>query len=397
MTGVPLRPKKPYFASGPCNKHPHFSGLTLESRALLSRTHRSKAAERRLKYAFILTKTLLAIPDNYKLCMIPGSNTGVIECAIWNMLGLRNIDVMCWDPYGDLWYKNITEELKLTRMVYVNKISCPKGQAPFQEQLYHNPDNDLVFVWNATPTGVCIPNLDWINVERDGLTIVDATSAVFGLHCDWNKIDVLGFSWQKMLGGEGGLGMMVLSPRAIQRINGYHPERPIPTLYRIRDTKTGKFNLALAEGRSINTYSLLLLEDYIMALEWVTEIGGVAATCAIVRKNHKIICDWVNTQDWIDFIVDKDQKEYRSPTTSALRITNGYDKTDGVKALINFITGVLEGAQIAYDIKGHKSLPNTLRIWTGPTICPNDLKLLLEWITWCKDNPNYFIEPKKKR
>ena len=367
----PEKPKCPFFSSGPCKKHPFYSNNIIK-RAFTSRSHRSKDVINRLKHALYLTYKILKIPNNYKICMMPGSDTGAMETAIWNLLGYKNIDCFIWGPYGNKWYTDIVNELKLNKKVNVNKISQIYGLAPTKSQLTHNINNDLVIVWNETPTGVYIPDFNWISNDRNGLVIVDGTSGVFGLSINWEKIDVLTFSWQKMLGGEAGNGMLILSPRAIKRLENYIPEHPIPSIYHLKDTN-GKVNYSIFEGQTNNTYSVLLLEDYIMSLEWVEYVGGIGKLQRRVKENFKVIDEWIKGKYWVDYVIQDEYREFRSPVNTCLKF-----KTENIR---NIIIKELEKNNVAYDIKGHVSMGSTvLRIWSGPTINAKDLKSLLKWI-----------------
>lgn len=367
-----IKPKYPFFSCGPCKKHPYFNSSLIQ-RALTSRSHRSVEAVDKLKTALNLTKKILQIPDDYHICMMSGSDTGAMETAIWNLLGYKDIDCWVMGPYSNRWYTDIVDELKLNKRVSVNKVESKYGFAPDNNLLVHNPNNDLVFVWNETPTGVYIPNFDMIHKDRDGLVIVDATSSIFGLHIDWYNIDVLTYSWQKMVGGEAGNGMLILSPRAMKRLNDYIPEHPIPSLYRLR--KNGKINYSIFEGVPNNTYSLLLLEDYIMGLEWVNDIGGIKTLQHKVQNNFETVDHWIQQKQWINFLLSDKHKEYRSPISTCLIIK------DLLK--YNKIIHLLKTEDVAYDISGHRSMPQgVIRIWIGPTIDNNDIQTLLDWIEW---------------
>ena len=367
-----VKPKYPFFSSGPCKKHPHFDNSLIQ-RALTSRTHRSVEAVNKLKMAFNLTKKVLQLPDDYHICMMAGSDTGAMETAIWNLLGYKDIDCWVWGPYSNLWYTDIVDELKLNKRVNVNKVECQYGLAPDKIHLIHNPNNDLVFVWNETPTGVYIPSFDMIHKDRNGLVIVDATSSIFGLPIEWDNIDVLTYSWQKMIGGEAGNGMLILSPRAMKRLNDYIPQHPIPSLYQLR--KNGKTNYSIFEGVTNNTYSLLSLEDYIMSLEWISDMGGVEKLQNKVKNNFQTVDNWIQDKQWINYFLPDKYKEYRSPINTCLKLKD----SSNYKKIID----LLKKENVAYDISGHKSMPHgVIRIWIGPTIDNNDIKNLLNWIEW---------------
>ena len=361
------KPKKPFFSSGPCNKHPNYN-ISLLERAFTSRSHRSKDGVERYNKMVGLTREILNIPENFFICMIMGGCTAAMETAIWNLLGYIDIDSIVMDPFSKKWYSDIVDELKLDKKVNVNVNMCKYGNSP--KNIKHNPKNDIIFVWNATPTGVYIPNLNWIKNKREGLVIVDGTSITFGLPVDWDKIDVLAYSWQKILGGEAGHGMLILSERAIKRLEIYTPEYPIPTLYQLK--KNNKIKYQIFKGGTNNTFSFIALEDHLMALEWVKDIGGVKSLSKKIINNYNEIKKWVHKSDWVNFVLGEEYKEFRSPINSCIEIKN-IQREDLIK--------ILEENKVAYDIKGHKSMPsNIIRIWNGPTVDIDDIKYLLEWL-----------------
>ncbi len=366
------KPVGPDFSSGPCAKRPGWTVAALNN-ATVGRSHRSGLCKKRIAQALDETRELLGIPDDYLIGIVPGSDTGAMEMAIWNLLGARAIDVLCWESFSEDWKTDVIKHLGLEATVH----AADYGQLPDLSNVNFN--NDVVFVWNGTTSGVCVPNADWIASDRDGLTICDATSAVFAMDLDWSKLDVVTYSWQKALGGEAGFGMMILSPRAIERLNTYMPSWPLPKLFRLR--KGTQINEGIFKGETINTISMLCVEDYLDALAWTKQNGGLAGLIERSKNNLLAITEWVEQIDWIDFLAD--HSDYRSSTSVCLKISADWfqvlsqdEQTACMKSLIRY----LEDEQVAYDINAYRSAPPGLRIWGGATVETSDLKLLFPWI-----------------
>ena len=357
------KPNYPYFSSGPCRKYSSFDLKNLGT-AIMHRAHKSKDAVNRLLEVKNLTKEILQVPEGYEIILTPGSDTGAMESCIWCMLGERKVDIMSCEYFGQKWTNDIVHQLKLDSNVY----EVEYGQSPDLEK--YNSNNDLVFVLNATTSGVYVPKFDWIPEDRNGITICDATSGLFAMDVDWDKLDATTFSWQKMLGGEAGFGMIVLSPRAIDRLNNYHPDRAIPIVLNLK--KGGKFYKDMAQGWTVNTFSLLVLEDCYYALKDLQEKGGVKYAVDKVKNSYQVIENYVDNYDWINFLV-KD-KTYRSPISVTLTLPKF--SRDQVLNLIE----ILEKENVAFDIWSHFMAPLGLRIWCGPTVDTKDIKILFDWI-----------------
>lgn len=360
-----LKPKNPNFSSGPCSKRPGYLLADLDT-ATLGRSHRSSIGKAALQQAIDKTKQLLSIPEDYLVGIVPASDTGAMEMILWSMLGAKPVDVCYWESFGKGWFNDIKQELKLTE---VHEITAGYGQLPELDK--SEPDHDIVFTWNGTTSGVKVPNGDWISTQRSGLTICDATSAVFAMAMPWDKLDVTTFSWQKVLGGEGGHGMIVLSPAAVQRLESYTPSWPLPKIFRL--TKNGKLIDGIFKGATINTPSMLCVADYLDALNWIAEIGGVEAAITRSENNLAILTNFVDQHDWIDFLAE--QSEYRSNTSVCFRL----DLTD---SQLKTFTDLLATEQVAYDINSYKDAPAGLRIWCGATVESHDLEQLLPWLAW---------------
>ena len=373
-----IKPKSPYFSSGPCKKYCN-KNQDIINTALLNRSCKSRACIKRINYALELTKKILNIPLNYRLCIVPGSDTGAIEIAIWNFLGCNPIDIFECDYFSKEWKHDIINELNLKN---TRVFEGEYGKIPNLHM--YNPDNDCIFVYNATTSGVCINNLDWIPKDRNGITICDMTSIIFGIDIDWDKLDITTFSWQKVLGGEAGLGVMIISPRAYERLNNYNPlcinslsKRPIPRLFRLKDSSNNIKN-DLFNGVVINTISMLLVEDYIYALKWVELNGGIEFIKNKIYNNYLVIENFIKNKNYIDFICS--DKSIRSKISVCLYFTNS-------KINIDKLLEYLENNKIAYDIKGHKSSKiANIRIWCGPTIDNNDLNYLMKYIEYYIEN-----------
>jgi phosphoserine aminotransferase len=368
-------PKNLCFASGPCAKRPGWRLEKLEN-ALLGRSHRSVLALTRIKELLQRTRSLLGLPEDYQIALTPGSATGAIEMAMWSMLGARGIDVLAWDVFGHRWVDDIINQLKIQDV----RVFCAKfGQLPNLKQVDCN--RDVVFTWNGTSTGVHIPNADWINPARQGLTFCDAVSAVFTEDLPWSQLDVTTFSWQKSLGGEAGIGAIVLSPRAIEHLKTYTPPWPIPGLFRFK--KEDKILEGFFQGNTLNTPSLLCIEDFIDALKWAEDIGGLVELRARLQRNFTVVDAWVAHTPWIDFLSESPYIQSKTPV--CLKIIDPKILSLDISEqwhVIKLISNFLEHEGIAYDIKNHGMAPPSLRLWLGPTIETDDVKALLPWIEW---------------
>jgi phosphoserine aminotransferase len=370
-----LRPADPRFSSGPCAKH---TGWTLQSleHAHLGRSHRISSGVARLKQAIELTRAVLEIPADFKIAIVPGSDTGAMELALWSLLGARGIDVLAWESFGESWAADITGHLKL-QDVRVSR--CLFGEIVDLASV--DCDRDVVFTWNGTSSGVRVPNGDWISADRKGLTICDATSAAFAQKLDWQKLDVTTFSWQKALGGEAAHGMIVISPRAIERLKSYVPPWPVPKLFRL--VTGGVIMDEVFEGWTINTPSMLCVEDYLIALQWAQKIGGLTALIARADANTKILSAFVKRTDWLDFLVHDERA--RSNTSMCLNVVDpaiaGLPR-DAQARFIKAMVACLDAEKAAYDISAHRTAPPGLRIWCGPTVEASDLEAMLPWLDY---------------
>ncbi|MDC1210285.1 phosphoserine transaminase, partial [Pseudomonadota bacterium] len=370
-----VKPIRPEFSSGPCAKRPDWS-LQALTKATVARSHRHKAAKQKLEKIIELTKSILEIPDNYFVGIVPGSDTGAIEMAMWNILGPRPINMLVWDSFGLDWANDIQSQLKL-KDVTISKVDY--GLLPdFSKE---NLQGDIVFNWNGTTAGVCIPNADWINPNRDGITICDATSAAFAMNLDWSKLDVATFSWQKCLGGEAGHGMLIVSPKAVKRINQYNPDWPIPKLFQLK--KNNMFNQEIFSGSTINTPSMICVEDFLDTLNWAKNIGGLSELTCRSENNLNIIKDWVISSNWIDFL--SENSNTISSTSICLKLIDPLIINESLELKNNIeknIIKLLEEEKVAFDIGSYRSAPPGLRIWGGPTVESKDIQLLLPWLDW---------------
>jgi phosphoserine aminotransferase len=359
------KPLNPNFSSGPCSKRPNYDVSQLDV-STLGRSHRAAIGKVALKRACEDTAELLGLPEGYRVGVVPASDTGAVEMAMWSLLGARGVDVLSWESFGAGWVTDITKQLKLDN---VNSISADYGLLPDLSTV--NFDNDVVFTWNGTTSGVKVPNGDWIPDDREGLTICDATSAVFAMDMAWEKLDVVTFSWQKVLGGEGAHGMLILSPRAVERLESYTPAWPLPKIFRM--TKGGKLIEGIFRGETINTPSMLCVADYLDALDWVRSLGGASAAIEKSQENFQVVSDFVAENDWIEFLAQ--DVVLRSNTSVCLTL-----KADAgqVKAMIK----LLDTEGVAYDIGAYRDAPSGLRIWCGATVQADDLKALMPWLAW---------------
>jgi len=370
-----LRPTVPHFSSGPCAKRPGWSPQNLTG-ALLGRSHRSKPGKAKLKRAIELTREVLAVPADYRIGIVPASDTGAVEMALWSLLGPRPVTLLAWESFGEGWVNDVVKELKLKD---VTTLKAAYGDLPDLTKV--DPGSDVVFTWNGTTSGVRIPNADWIAADRAGLTICDATSAAFAQPLEWGKLDVVTFSWQKALGGEAAHGMLILSPRAVARLESYTPPWPLPKIFRM--TKGGKIIDGIFQGETINTPSMLCVEDYLDALEWAKAAGGLAGLRARADGNADVIAAWVSRAKWIDFLAG--DPAIRSNTSVCLKVVDPAVAPlppDAQAAFIKGIAAALDKEGIAYDIDAYRDAPPGLRIWCGSTVERADVEALTLWLDW---------------
>jgi phosphoserine aminotransferase len=369
------RPTNPNFSSGPCAKRPGWSLDALKN-AALGRSHRAKIGKQKLKQAIDLTREVLEVPADYLIGIVPGSDTGAMEMALWSLLGQRGVDVLAWESFGLGWVTDVVKQLKLPD---VRTLKADYGKLPDLSQVDFK--RDVIFTWNGTTSGVRVPNGDWIAADREGLTICDATSAAFAQNLDFSKLDVVTFSWQKALGGEAAHGMIVLSPRAVERLTSYTPAWPMPKLFRM--TKGGKLIDGIFVGETINTPSMLCVEDYLDTLLWAKSIGGLKGLKARADANFKTLADWAAKTPWIDFFAE--DPAARSNTSICLKIVDPeVTKLDaaGQEAFLKAISSRLDKEGVAYDINFHRDAPPHFRIWGGATIEASDLRVVTEWLDW---------------
>ncbi len=370
-----VRPNNPNFSSGPCAKRP---GWTVEAlaNAPVGRSHRAKIGKAKLAEAINLTREVLEVPANYRIGIVPASDTGAVEMALWSLLGARGVDMLAWESFGSGWVTDVVKQLKLTD---VRKLEAPYGELPDLTKV--DFDRDVVFTWNGTTSGVRVPNADFIPADRKGLTICDATSAAFAQNLDFSKLDVVTFSWQKVLGGEGAHGVLILGPRAVERLETYTPAWPLPKIFRM--TKGGKLNEGIFEGATINTPSMLCVEDYLDALKWAKSIGGLETLMKRADENFAVLDKFVAKTPWIEFLAR--DPATRSNTSVCFKIVDpAVVKLDADKqaAFAKSIVNRLEKAGVAHDIGAYRDAPSGLRIWAGATIEAHDLQALTEWLDW---------------
>ncbi|PWE57173.1 phosphoserine transaminase [Metarhizobium album] len=370
-----LRPGNPHFSSGPCSKRPGWS-LTALQDAALGRSHRAKIGKNKLKLAIDLTREVLNVPADYRIGIVPASDTGAVEMALWSLLGARGVDMVAWESFGSGWVSDVVKELKLQD---VRKFTADYGLLPDFSKV--DFDRDVVFTWNGTTSGVRVPNADFIPAERKGLTICDATSSAFAQDMDFSKLDVVTFSWQKVLGGEGAHGMLILSPRAVERLESYDPAWPLPKIFRM--TKGGKLIEGIFTGETINTPSMLCVEDYIDALTWSKSIGGLKALFARADANAQVIHDFVAQNDWIANLAA--DPATRSNTSVCLKIVDAQVAALDASGQADFakaVVALLEKEGVAFDIGAYRDAPSGLRIWAGATIETADMQALMPWLSW---------------
>ncbi len=379
MTTTPqkpaLRPARPEFSSGPCAKRPGWTPQSLND-AVLGRSHRGKPGKAKLKLAIDRTREVLGVPADFLIGIVPGSDTGAVEMAMWSMLGPKPVQLLAFESFGKDWVTDVTKQLKLPD---VEVLDAPYGQLPDTSKV--RPDADLVFTWNGTTSGVRVPNADFISADREGIVICDATSAAFAQDLDWAKLDAVTFSWQKALGGEAAHGVLILSPRAVARLESYSPAWPMPKLFRMVDN--GKFNAAIFEGATINTPSLLCVEDALDALAWADTVGGAAGMKARSEANLKALEDWVAVTPWVAFLAE--DKAMRSNTSVCLKVVDPKVTALSADAQADFakkLASLLEKEKAAYDIGGYAKAPPGLRIWCGATVDTADVQALTPWLDW---------------
>ncbi|MGC1359371.1 MAG: phosphoserine transaminase [Xanthobacteraceae bacterium] len=376
MTPKPtVRPRVPHFSSGPCAKRPGWS-LQALSDAFLGRSHRSKPGKAKLKRAIDLTREVLQVPADYRIGIVPASDTGAVEMALWSLLGPRPVTMLAWESFGEGWVSDVAKQLKLKN---ASVLKADYGELPDLGKI--DPNNDIVFTWNGTTSGVRVPNADWIAADRTGLSICDATSAAFAQALDWPKLDVCTFSWQKALGGEAAHGMLILSPRAVARLEGYTPPWPLPKIFRM--TKGGALIEGIFHGETINTPSMLCVEDYLDALEWAKATGGLAALRARADANAGVIADWVARTSWVDFLAH--DPSVRSNTSVCLKVVDpavNRLSREAQTAFSKTIAAALEDEGVAYDTAAYRDAPPGLRIWCGSTVERSDLEVLTPWLDW---------------
>jgi phosphoserine aminotransferase len=375
-TAIPgVRPAVPHFSSGPCAKRPGWSLQALTD-AALGRSHRAKLGKGKLKRAIDLTREILQVPADFRIGIVPASDTGAVEMALWSLLGARPVTMLAWESFGEGWVSDVQKELKLKD---VTVLKAPYGKLPDLSKV--DWSTDVVFTWNGTTSGVRVPNGDWIAADREGLAICDATSAAFAQRLDWAKLDVATFSWQKALGGEAAHGMLILSPRAVKRLETYKPPWPLPKIFRM--TKGGKLNEAIFEGETINTPSMLCVEDYLDTLAWAKQIGGLDALVARADANTKAIADWVRRTPWVEFLAR--DPAIRSNTSVCLEIVDpAVTKlpADAQGAFAKSLTALIEKEGAGYDLAYYRDAPPGLRIWCGATVEARDVEALTAWLDW---------------
>lgn len=369
------RPAAPEFSSGPCAKRPGWSAEALRD-AALGRSHRATIGKDKLKAVIDRSKALLGMPEDYLLAIVPGSDTGAVEMAMWSLLGQRPVDVLAWESFGSGWVTDITKQLKLDN---VRLIEADYGELPDLSQV--NPAHDVVFTWNGTTSGVCVPDGDWIAADREGLTICDATSAAFAMDLAWDKLDVVTWSWQKVLGGEAAHGMLALSPRAVERLESYGPPWPMPKIFRL--TKGGKLNAGIFRGETINTPSMLAVEDALDTLDWAEGVGGLQALIGRCATNLDALERWVADSNWASFLAA--DKASRSHTSVCISIADPWFDAlspEQQREVPKRLSTLLADEDVAYDINGYRDAPAGLRIWCGATIETADVESLTPWLDW---------------
>jgi len=369
------KPKTPCFSSGPCAKRPGWRLEALND-AWLGRSHRAAGGKAKLAEVISRSRDLLGMPADYRLGIVPASDTGAVETALWSLLGARGVDLVAWESFGRDWVIDAAKQLKLNDM---RTLEADYGKLPDLSLI--DRGRDVVFTWNGTTSGVRVPNGDWIADNRGGLTICDATSAVFAMELPWDKLDVVTWSWQKVLGGEAAHGMLALSPRAVERLESYRPPRPLPKVFRL--TTEGKLNESIFKGEMINTPSMLCVEDALDGLRWAEEVGGLPALIARSEDNLALVADWVASRDWVDFLAE--DPATRSCTSICLKLVDPWFQElapDAQVAVAKRLVGLLEEAGAGYDLGSYRAAPPGLRLWGGATVERNDIATLLPWLNW---------------
>lgn len=371
-----LKPARPWFSSGPCAKRPGWDVDGLRG-AFVGRSHRDPAGQARLADVIERSKQILGLPPGYHVSIVPGSDTGAIEMAMWNLLGYTGVEVCCWENFGFTWLNDIVEQLRM-KEVTVHKVE-KYGSLPDLTRV--NFDHDVVFTWNGTTSGVCVPGAGWIPEDRRGLTICDATSAVFGMEIDYSKLDVITWSWQKALGGEGAHGMIALSPAAVERLSVFRPDRPLPKIFRL--VRNGEIISEVFDGFTINSPSMLAVEDVLDALKWCIEIGGHSELIRRSRRSLDVVAQWVDANPYVEFLAD--DKETISSTSICLKFCHGVFEELSDRQQTEFVRQVcakVEENGVGYDIGSHREAPPGIRIWGGPTVDTADIGKLLPWVDW---------------
>jgi phosphoserine aminotransferase len=370
-----IRPRSPNFSSGPCTKRPGWTVDALKN-AATGRSHRAKIGKDKLKQAIDETKDLLALPKDYIVAIMAASDTGAVEAAMWSLLGPRPVDVFAWESFGKDW---VTDCVKQLKPLQVRSFVAEFGELPKLAEA--NFDHDIVFTWNGTTSGVIVPNGDWIPSDRKGLTICDATSSACGVPMPWDKLDVITFSWQKVLGGEAQHGILILSPRAVARLESHTPAWPVPKIFRM--TKDGKLNAAIFEGETINTPSMICVEDVLDAMAWARSVGGAEGLEKRTRANFAAVAAWVEKTPWVDFLCR--EPALRSPTSLCLKLADPVltaMSKDDQSAFCKKIVSMIEAEKAGYDFNAYRDAPTGFRIWCGATVETDDLKALTTWLDW---------------
>ncbi|MBG0798991.1 phosphoserine transaminase [Methylocystis sp. L43] len=374
MAKPAAKPANPSFSSGPCAKRPGWALSNLAG-AALGRSHRSKAGKQKLAQAIALTREILRVPADYRIGIVPASDTGAVEIALWSLLGPRSVDVVAWESFSKDWVNDVLNQLKIEK---ARSLAAPYGELPDLSQI--DFDNDVVFAWNGTTSGVRAPNADFIAADRKGLTICDATSAAFAQPLDFAKLDVTTYSWQKVLGGEAAHGMLILSPRAVERLESYAPPWPMPKIFRL--TKKGKLNEGIFQGETINTPSLLAVEDYLDALSWAQSIGGLEALFARSNANAQAVGDWIGKTPWVDFLAKDPATRSNTSVCLIFSAESAATDADAQATLAKKMVAMIEQEGAGYDFGAYRDAPPGFRIWCGATVETADVALLTEWLDW---------------
>jgi len=370
-----LRPANPRFSSGPCAKPPGWTTQSLDT-AFVGRSHRAKEGKALLKSAIERTKALIGLPKDFHVAIVPGSDTGAFEMAMWSLLGARGVDVLAWESFGKVWVADVVRELKLKD---ARVMEADFGKLPDLAAVDFG--RDVIFTANGTTSGVRIPSYDWIAGDRQGLTLVDGTSAIFAQPVDWSKVDVLTYSWQKVLGGEAAHGMLIMGPRAVERLESYKPPWPLPKLFRM--SKGGKLDVAIFEGETINTPSMLCVADYLNALDWAQSVGGLAGLMVRANRNAQVLFDWILGTPWVENLAE--DRATWSNTSVCLKIVDPSVRglpAEGQAAFAKKIADLLDKEGVARDIGSYRDAPPGLRIWTGATVESGDIETLVPWLDW---------------